>query len=247
MAYHIKSKKSDVNLEYLPRKATLKDGTEVELVVYEDKHEKEVHEILRYIVNEEGKYMSVYSFIIYEGNDANVTSYREEEEKKDLDKNDSYTNIKRLLCHQMTKFLFFCTGDSYPQEDMTTTKDFRAYYLTHDVYVCLDKKTEEVLGAFYIKPNFPGRCSHICNAGFIVKVSARGRGVGTFMVENYLQIAKDLGYRASFFNLVFVTNESSIKLWRKFGFKEIGRVPNAGNLKGRGYTDALQFYYDLTQ
>lgn len=82
MAYHIKSKKSDVNLEYLPRKATLKDGTEVELVVYEDKHEKEVHEILRYIVNEEGKYMSVYSFIIYEGNDANVTSYREEEEKK---------------------------------------------------------------------------------------------------------------------------------------------------------------------
>lgn len=191
MAYHIKSRKSEVNLEYLPKTATLKDGTEVVLTVYEDKHEKEVHEILRYIVNEE--------------------------------------------------------GDSYPQDDMTKVEDFRAYYLTHDVYVCLDRKTEEVLGAFYIKPNFPGRCSHICNAGFIVKVSARGRGVGTFMVENYLQIARDLGYRASFFNLVFVSNGSSIRLWRKFGFKEIGRVPNAGNLKGKGYTDALQFYYDLTK
>ncbi|XP_045163647.1 uncharacterized protein LOC123527971 [Mercenaria mercenaria] len=191
MAYHIKSKKSEVNLEYLPKTATIKDGTEVVLDVYEEKHEKEVHEILRYIVNEE--------------------------------------------------------GDSYPQEDMTSIEDFRAYYLTHDVYVCLDKETQEVLGAFYIKPNFPGRCSHICNAGFIVKKAARGRGVATFMVENYLQIARDLGYRASFFNLVFVTNETSIRLWRKFGFTEIGRVPNAGNLKGKGYTDALQFYYDLTK
>lgn len=191
MAYHIKSKKSSVDLPYLPKAGKLKDGTDVILDKYDDKHEEEVHEILRYIVNEE--------------------------------------------------------GDSYPQEDMTTVEDFRAYYLTHDVFVCLDKVSGEVLGAFYIKPNFPGRCSHICNAGFIVKVSARGRGIGSFMVENYLQLAKDLGYRASFFNLVFVSNEASIRLWRKFGFTEIGRVPNAGNLKGIGYTDALQFYYDLTK
>ena len=27
----------------------------------------------------------------------------------------------------------------------------------------------EVLGAFYLKPNFLVRCSHICNAGFIVQ------------------------------------------------------------------------------
>ena len=139
------------------------------------------------------------------------------------------------------------SGDSYPQEDMTNIEDFRAYYITHDVYVCISDVTREVMGAFYIKPNFPGKCSHICNAGFIVKSSNRGRGIGTFMTELYLKIAKDIGYRASFFNLVFVSNEASIKLWRKFGFQEIGRVPNAGNLKGRGYTDAIQFYYDLTK
>ena len=103
------------------------------------------------------------------------------------------------------------------------------------------------MGAFYIKPNFPGRCSHICNAGFIVRKEDRGCGIGSFMVEMYLKLAKDLGYKASFFNLVFVSNDTSVKMWRKFGFKEIGRVPNAGNLKGRGFTDALQFYYDLTQ
>ena len=29
--------------------------------------------------------------------------------------------------------------------------------------------------------------------------------------------------------------------------QEIGRVPGAGYLKGLGYTDAAQFYYDLTK
>ncbi|XP_060577637.1 uncharacterized protein LOC132734801 [Ruditapes philippinarum] len=155
--------------------------------------------------------------------------------------------MKKNDPNEILRYIVNEEGDSYPQEDMTSVEDFRAYYLTHDVYVCYDKQTQEVLGAFYIKPNFPGRCSHNCNAGFIVKKSARGRGVGSFMVENYLKIARDLGYRASFFNLVFVTNETSVKMWRKFGFTEIGRVPNAGNLKGRGYTDAIQFHYDLTK
>ena len=31
------------------------------------------------------------------------------------------------------------------------------------------------------------------------------------------------------------------------GFQEIGIVPKAGKLKGIGYTDAIQFYYDLTK
>ena len=55
MAYHIKSKKSDVKLDYLPYKTTLKDGTNVSLVIYTDEHESQVHEILRHIVNVEGE------------------------------------------------------------------------------------------------------------------------------------------------------------------------------------------------
>ncbi|KAH3818458.1 uncharacterized protein LOC127882188 isoform X3 [Dreissena polymorpha] len=172
-----------------------------------------------------------FSATIKDGTDVLLDSYRDEHEQK---------------VYEILKHIVNVEGDSYPQEDMTNIEDFRAYYLTLDVFVCLEKTSKEVLGAFYIKPNFPGRCSHICNAGFIVKVSARGRGVGNFMAEMYLRLAKDLGYRASFFNLVFVTNEASVRLWRKLGFKEIGRVPNVGNLKGKGYTDALQFYYDFT-
>ncbi|XP_078581200.1 uncharacterized protein LOC144864746 [Branchiostoma floridae x Branchiostoma japonicum] len=139
-------------------------------------------------------------------------------------------------------------GQSYPQEKMESLQDFRDYYLSHDVFVARDaaKTSEDVLGAFYVKPNFPGRSSHICNAGFIVKESERGQGLGKKMAERFLYIARDLGYKASFFNLVYVNNEASLRTWRGLGFKEIGIVPNAGFIKGLGYTDAVQFYYDFS-
>ena len=137
-------------------------------------------------------------------------------------------------------------GDSYPYYDMSSVEDFRKYYLSHDAFVCRDAETNEVLGAFYVKPNFPGRSSHICNSGFVVKKPHRGTGIGSFLVPQFLQIARDLGYRASFFNLVFSSNATSLALWRKYGFKEIGVVPQAGYFEGQGYVDAIQFYYDLT-
>ena len=48
------------------------------------------------------------------------------------------------------------------------------------------------LGTFYIKPNYPGRSSHVCNGGFIVTDAARNRGVGRLMGERYLEWAPKL-------------------------------------------------------
>jgi hypothetical protein len=51
---------------------------------------------------------------------------------------------------------------------------------------------KECLGSFYIKPNYPGRSSHVCNGGFLVTDGARNRGVGRLMGEGYLQWAPKL-------------------------------------------------------
>lgn len=67
-----------------------------------------------------------------------------------------------------------------------------------------DGEPVEVWGAFYIKPNFPGRCSHVCNGGFITDPRRRRRGVARLMGHAFLRFAKDLGYKASYFNLVSV-------------------------------------------
>ena len=40
-----------------------------------------------------------------------------------------------------------------------------------------------VVGSFYVKPNYPDRCAHICNGGFLVNKHYRGRGIGKFLGE----------------------------------------------------------------
>lgn len=103
----------------------------------------------------------------------------------------------------------------------------------------------EVLGAFYLKPNFPGWCSHICNAGFIVQPAVRGQGIGRWMAETMLAIAPTKGYTAVMFNLVFATNEPSLNLWRSLDFSTIGRIPQAARLPNGASVDAIMLYRAL--
>lgn len=137
-------------------------------------------------------------------------------------------------------------GQSYPQE-RTTKEEFVQYFFSYYAFVVrLTGQATEVVGGFYIKPNFPGRSAHLANYGLLVGQPFRGRGIGNFMVANCIRLARTIGFRALYTNLVYSNNEASIKACHKFGFVQVGRVPNAGHLKNLGYVDALQFYRDLT-
>lgn len=48
------------------------------------------------------------------------------------------------------------------------------------------------LGSFYVKPNYPGRSSHVCNGGLLVTPAARNKGVGKSMGQCYLDWAPQL-------------------------------------------------------
>ncbi|PYH46533.1 GNAT family N-acetyltransferase [Aspergillus saccharolyticus JOP 1030-1] len=153
-------------------------------------------------------------------------------------------------------------GSTYPMEtpmDLTTYRDY--WFGTFAVVALVDDEEitpgegglvegrdwEKVcLGTFYIKPNYPGRCSHVCNAGFFTTPAARGRGVGNVMGETYLEFAPKLGYKYSVFNLVFANNTASIRIWEKLGFQVIGRVPRAARLaNSEELVDALIIGRDL--
>lgn len=135
-------------------------------------------------------------------------------------------------------------GQSYPQDEIDE-KSFRQYFLSHNCFVFRLQESNETVAAFYIKPNFPGRCSHLANFGLAVKSKYRGRGLGKLMVPRVVKYAKIIGYEALYTNLVFATNTASLQVCKESGFVEVGRLPQAGNLKGIGYTDALQLYRDL--
>jgi GNAT superfamily N-acetyltransferase len=148
---------------------------------------------------------------------------------------------------------FVQAGLSYPQSEPLTVDAFRAYWLKGEAFVIRIGKgnlpenltVNEIVSAFYLKPNFPGRCSHIANAGFIVTPKLQGQGLGRWMGETMLQLARDRGYRAVMYNLVFETNVVSLKLWESLGFQEIGRIPGGVCLPDGRYVDAVMLYRSL--
>ncbi|KAI4723909.1 hypothetical protein E4T49_08370 [Aureobasidium sp. EXF-10728] len=154
-------------------------------------------------------------------------------------------------------------GDTYPMINELPLESFGPYWfanfgavmllghVTNVDHVCQMEKegadwSKLCLGSFYIKPNYPGRSSHVCNGGFLVSDVARNRGVGRLMGEGYLEWAPQLGYSYSVFNLVYETNIASVRIWDALGFKRIGRVPGCGNLKSADHlVDAIIFGRDL--
>ncbi|GAB7353916.1 hypothetical protein MBLNU459_g4261t1 [Dothideomycetes sp. NU459] len=155
-------------------------------------------------------------------------------------------------------------GDTYPMIAPLPLDSFGPYWFANfgavmllgdvagvDAVWAMDKDgpdwAKHCLGSFYVKPNYPGRSSHVCNGGFLVTDAARNRGVGRLMGEGYLDWAPKLGYTYSVFNLVYETNIASIRIWDALGFKRIGRVPGCGNLKSHPdqLVDAIIFGRDL--
>jgi len=130
-------------------------------------------------------------------------------------------------------------GQEYPYyEGCKTLDDIKNTWMAYSTVIMVDGAQEslsddqKLLGTYYVKPNYIGRCSHNCNAGFLVPTHSRGKGIGKVLGQSYLRFAPTLGYTYSVFNLVFETNVASLRIWDSLGFDRIGRIPNAGRLKG---------------
>lgn len=166
------------------------------------------------------------------------------------------------LCDQINKEIE--GGDTYPMIEPFTPHGFADYWFQNFGAVMLlgsidtaaailgaddaqQDWSRECLGSFYVKPNYPGRSSHVCNGGLLVTDASRNRGVGRLMGECYIDWAPRLGYTYSMFNLVYETNVASCKIWDALGFKRIGRVRGAGSLKSHpdGLVDGIIYGRDL--
>jgi GNAT superfamily N-acetyltransferase len=118
------------------------------------------------------------------------------------------------------------SGDGYPHAPPLTAESFEATWVTPVTLVVVARLEGAVAGAYYLKPNFPGRAAHIANAGYVVDDAQRGGGVGRLLVEDSVWRAPLLGFDAIQFNLVFAGNRARA-LYEELGWREIGRVPEA--------------------
>lgn len=137
------------------------------------------------------------------------------------------------------------TGNQFPYA-CNSIQEFHRQFLNpqSSVYVC-ESTSQEVVGGFYIRSNFSGRSNHIANAAYMVKSNYRGQGIGTFLINASLEIAKNLGFEAMQFNMVLSQNIKAVKLYEKLGFDIIGTIPKAIRNSDGTYQDGYIFHRKL--
>jgi len=117
-------------------------------------------------------------------------------------------------------------GEGFPHAPPLTEAVFDATWVTPVTLTVVARLDGVAVGAYYLKPNFPGRAAHIANAGYAVAGARRRTGVGRLLVEDSVRRAPLLGFDAIQFNLVFVGNPARA-LYEELGWRQIGHLPDA--------------------
>ncbi len=138
-------------------------------------------------------------------------------------------------------------GDSFPYPADCNLEDFKAIWCQKNSisYIARDTKTNTIGGAYFFKPQWPGRGSHIATATYMVANNARGNGLGRQLGLHSLKEAFKHGYKAMQFNYVVSTNTSAVKLWKSLGFNIIGALPGVFQHNLHGLVDAYVMFKNL--
>ncbi|MHB8439179.1 MAG: GNAT family N-acetyltransferase [Acidimicrobiales bacterium] len=117
-------------------------------------------------------------------------------------------------------------NEGFPQAHPLSPEEFDAAWGRGASAVVVARHDTALAGAYYLRPNSPGRAAHIVNAGFVIAPAHRRRGVGRALVEDSVTRAAALGFDAMQFNLVFESNPAR-RLYEDLGFAVVGRIPRA--------------------
>ena len=134
------------------------------------------------------------------------------------------------------------SGTVFVFEEATDIVDYWYQPGSH-IFVAADG--DDILGTYVVKSNQKGRGAHIANAGYMVRNTAMGLGIGTAMGTHSLELAKNLGFAAMQFNMVVATNTGAIHLWEKLGFKIVGKLPGVFRHPDQGFVDAFVMFRTL--
>lgn len=133
-------------------------------------------------------------------------------------------------------------GETYAIDPDLSREAVRALWMKAPRATWLAEIAGQPFGTFYIKTNQAGGGAHVCNAGFVVAPTARGRGLARAMCLRAQDEARSFGYLAMQFNFVVETNTGAIALWQDMGFETVGRLPRAFRHPRAGLVDARVMY-----
>ncbi len=136
-------------------------------------------------------------------------------------------------------------GETYALDRDLTSAQILAFWMApaHSVFVA--EVDGAVSGSYFCRANQAGGGRHVANCGYAVAAPASGRGVARAMAEHSFDHARAAGFRAMQYNFVIASNVCAVRLWRSFGFDEVGRLPGAFDHPALGEVDALVLYRRL--
>ena len=151
---------------------------------------------------------------------------------------DISSKLLELMCKEFNQEII--GGETYPQyEPFNSVEEYANYWFSSFCCIMIKKpsnidnskiseyiKTDEYnidwednyLGTFYIKPNYAGRCSQVCNAGFYVPVSHRSKKIAYRLAHIYLHYAPKFVYSLSLSTSAYSTHVGSSKTWDRLNF-----------------------------
>ncbi len=83
--------------------------------------------------------------------------------------------------------------------------------------------------------------SHIGGFGITIASKYRGKGLGKLLMDYVLKESKRLSGLKIIVLEVFSENKNAIKMYKKFGFREYGRLPGGNQYKERLVDDILMY------
>lgn len=110
-----------------------------------------------------------------------LMKYLSDQFNKEIEKGDTYAMTEPIPLAQFGRYWFSNFGVVMLIGDIESAEQ------THAMDRAGANWTKICLGGFHIRPNYPGRSSHVCNGTFIVTDAARNKGVGRLMGESYLE------------------------------------------------------------
>jgi RimJ/RimL family protein N-acetyltransferase len=140
----------------------------------------------------------------------------------------------------------FRAGESYPLPLNVSEEDAKLYWIKRDGLNAVARdQSGAVVGVYYLRPDQGGPGSHICNAGYVIAESARGKGYAVELCKQSQDQARAMGFRGMKFNLVVSNNTAAVTAWKRAGMDILGTVPGAFRHPVDGFVDAYIMYRAL--
>ena len=113
----------------------------------------------------------------------------------------------------------------------------------HPVFVALDE--QRVLGWVSLGPYREDRqaLAHVAEVSYYVDENARGKGIGSSLMDHAIKFAPDYGF-SILIAILLNRNPVSLGLLHKFGFAEWGRMPGIAII-GTQKADHLYYGFKL--